>query len=263
MLDYHPQLAIPPETGFLIAPEIAEGRDPGRVAGRMTRFPVEAPVWPDFGIPADEFIAAADRLPVAGGARAALRLFYRLYAVRHGKPRGGDKTPLYVRHMPRVAATLPEARFIHLLRDGRDVALSWRKMWFAPSKDLRELVRLWASTVLNAHGEVPDGKYLEVRYEELVRAPQTVLKTICTFIELEFSPLMLSYHTQSAERLEEHGARLRPDGSPVVSQEQRRDQQRLTMSPPQPSRIGTWRTLMSQKEASECAAEFGSLLGEF
>ena len=153
----------------------------------------------DFGIPADEFIAAADRLPVDGGARAALRLFYRLYAERRGKPCAGDKTPLYVRHMPRVAATLPEARFIHLLRDGRDVALSWRKMWFAPSKDLRELVRLWASMVLNARSEAPDAKYLEVRYVRrwfAHRNPCSRRSALSS--NFEYSPLMLSYHYRKA-----------------------------------------------------------------
>jgi hypothetical protein len=55
---------------------------------------------------------------------SALRAFYRLYAERHGRARFGDKTPKYLTKMRRIAALLPEATFVHLVRDGRDVALS-------------------------------------------------------------------------------------------------------------------------------------------
>ena len=54
----------------------------------------------------------------------AVRAFYEAYAARAGKPRWGEKTPRYVLKMPLIQAALPEARFVHVIRDGRDVALS-------------------------------------------------------------------------------------------------------------------------------------------
>lgn len=70
-----------------------------------------------------------------------VRLFYRLYARRHGKARWGDKTLLYRLHLTEIEKILPEAHFIHSIRDGRDVALSLREVWFAPSQDISALVQ--------------------------------------------------------------------------------------------------------------------------
>ena len=79
--------------------------------------------WGDFNLDADELRArleALDRID----AGAAIRAFFELYAEREGKPRWGDKTPHYLRRMLQIQGGLPEARFIHMIRDGRDAALS-------------------------------------------------------------------------------------------------------------------------------------------
>ena len=68
-------------------------------------------------------------------ADAGLRAFYAPYAERFSKKIVGDKTPLYILHMSRIQRCLPEARFIHLIRDGRDVALSYRGLWFGPGNE--------------------------------------------------------------------------------------------------------------------------------
>lgn len=126
MLDAHPQLAIPPETGFLMNPlDAAVG--PEALAKQICQFPSAAPAWADYGLEAAIFRAAAAQLSPQAEVGDVLRLFYRLYAERFTKPRSGDKTPGYLGLMPLVAKVLPEAHFIHIIRDGRDVALSWRK----------------------------------------------------------------------------------------------------------------------------------------
>jgi hypothetical protein len=133
MLDAHPQFAIPPETGFL--PRAARLSPPlflrTRLFDLLTHFPRSAPNWADFHMDASEFQQALWQIrpfTVAEGVRA----FYRLYAQHHRKTRSGDKTPLYALEMPAIRRLLPEARFIHVIRDGRDVALSLRKTWFTP-----------------------------------------------------------------------------------------------------------------------------------
>ena len=63
---------------------------------------------------------------------SGLRAFYRGYAAARGKTRYGDKTPMHATDIDVLSRVLPEARFIHIIRDGRDVAASLRGLPFAP-----------------------------------------------------------------------------------------------------------------------------------
>ena len=262
MLDAHPQLAIPPETGFLMV-------DPGAAAGpeewarQICQFPKDAPAWDDYGLDAAVFTAASARLSPDAGAGEVLRLFYQLYADRFGKPRAGDKTPGYLGFMQRVAKTLPEAHFIHIIRDGRDVALSWRKTWFAPSQSTPYLVAEWASQINQARDAANGLNYLEIRYDQLLLNTADCLKRICKFIELPYTASLLEYHQRAASRLEEHGARFNKDGSVLVGREQRRQQQLLSHLQPDTSRLGAWRGQLSEEDQEACQQVAGALLAEF
>ena len=261
MLDAHPDLAIPPETGFLFAPAIAAERlNPLDYADAIMDFPPDAPAWRDFGLDRDCFVAAVVALAPKSGPGDVLRTFYALYAQRHGKTRSGDKTPMYLKRMLEFAAVIPEAHFIHIVRDGRDVALSWSKTWFAPSRVPSELVALWASAIRQARAAAPYVHYLEVRYEDLLLMPAAVIQRICHFIDLSYTPRMLSYFERSSERLEEHKERVRKDGSVVVSRADRLHQQWRTTQAPQTERIGVWRTEMSVQDVAACIAASKGLL---
>src|SRR5262249_44051088 len=157
---------------------------------------------------------------------AGLRAFYQIYAARFGKSRWGDKTPLYSRQMPEISGLLPEARFVHLIRDGRDVALSLKKVWFAPGQDMRTLAEYWSNLIQQTRAfgqQCPH--YLEIRYEQLVRHPADELQRICDFLEIEYDSRMQQYHELAANRLAEMKGRYTPDGSVFISQEQRHHQQ--------------------------------------
>ncbi|MBL8599774.1 MAG: sulfotransferase [Devosia sp.] len=263
MLDSHPELAIPPETGFLLSPQIlAAQHDHDLCARLITGFPDGAPAWNDYGIDASGFLDAARHLAPTAGLADVLRLFYATYAERHAKKRTGDKTPLYVTAMPTVASVLPEARFIHIVRDGRDVALSWSKTWFAPSRDLAVLVAQWSAMVREARREAPAAKYLEIRYEDLVRTPETVLRRVCAFIDLDYTDRMLDYPDRAAGRLAEHQARWASDGTLLVSQPDRFHQQWRTTRPPLEERIGVWRTEMSPADLASCNQAAAGLLDD-
>ena len=84
----------------------------------------------------------------------ALRAFYGLYADKHGKPRWGDKTPDYIRKMKKLQKTLPEARFIHVIRDGRDAGpLAERPDRSKRGKDPvppREMARRWRKRIVKS-----------------------------------------------------------------------------------------------------------------
>ena len=89
--------------------------------------------------------------------RDGVRTFYRLYSQAHGKVRAGDKTPGYVQHIGAIGELLPEARFIHIIRDGRGAMASLRTMWFAPSRDISDLARFWCNLVIAGRAAASEG----------------------------------------------------------------------------------------------------------
>src|SRR5262245_11393925 len=127
MLDAHPQMTIPPETHFV--PAVIEACRPAARPESAVEAMTSVRQWGDQGIDAAEMLDRMRALEPLDAA-AALRSFYALQAERQGKPRWGDKTPVYVESMDLIGEALPEARFIHLIRDGRDVALSRARRGF-------------------------------------------------------------------------------------------------------------------------------------
>ena len=199
--------------------------------------------------------------PEADGFRA----FYRLYAERSGKSRWGDKTPEYVLHISDIAETLPEAHFIHIIRDGRDVGLSLRQCWFAPGHHMKGLADHWQQGVIEGRRQGSGcPHYIEVRYETLVSRPSAVLGEICGFLGLPYVSQLERYHERSMDRLREHGDRRTRDGMLVVSREERLRQQQLVSRPPDPSRIEAWKETMTtdeRRDFEEVASELLRDLG--
>jgi len=258
MLDAHPALAIPPETHFLprIVQSCAESSDPRE--GFLWAITTHR-TWPDMGLD-----AAALRQSVAPmdpfDAAEATRRFYRLYAERLGKHRAGDKTPDYIRCMPLIQHLIPEARFIHLIRDGRDVALSINRLWFGP-ESIEEAATWWAALIRRARRDAESiDHYLEVRYEDLVREPERTLRQVCAFIALDFDACMLAYHTRSAKRLSEMRGEGVGQRGRAVPPAQRREVHALTQEPPRHDRIGRWRRQMTPLDRLQFERIAGGLL---
>lgn len=263
MLDSHSDLAIPPETGFL--PELAKIESTDKnwhetVLKCLTQTPRESPTWPDFQISVEEMRAALAKVP-SGNTREAARQFYRVYAQRFGKKRFGDKTPAYCRNMQAIEQLLPEAAFIHLIRDGRDVACSLRPLWFSPSKDWKELAQRWCDDVNQARQAGASCKrYLEIHYETLLESPESTLRKICAHLELDFEPATLSYFERAPQRLQEHQGRTREGREEWLSQQQRHSQQWRTTQPLDRTRVGAWKEAMSQDEHTQFCQVAGGLL---
>ena len=263
MLDAHPELAIPPETGFLALGSKLTGRGESlrkKFFDAITNYPPDAPGWQDFQIAKEIFWAKLVELEpftVADGYRA----FYQLYAARFAKPRWGDKTPMYCMHMEKIAATLPEAHFIHLIRDGRDVALSLRQTWFSPGQEIETQAAYWRRCVTTAQRQGERCRnYLEVRYEDLILKTQETLEQICEFLNLTYDDCMLRYYERTPERLQEHEARFKLDGSVLIDKAQRLNQQQLTTEPPDRARIFAWKSVMSADERARFEKVAGSVL---
>ena len=265
MLDAQPALAIPPETGFLaLADKFEITGDALRTEffQAITSFPPGTPAWNDFGIHPEQFrqqLLAIEPFSVPEGYRA----FYRMYAARFKKSRWGDKTPVHCMHIATIMSALPEVHFIHIIRDGRDVAMSLRNQWFSPGDSIEVLSGYWRDCVTTARRQAAlCPHYIEVHYEDLIRDPETVLRKICGLIGLEYYSAMLNYHANASARLAEHGDRMTADGQLFRSREQRLRAQLLTMQPPRTDRIQAWKQSMPRDEQERFERISGELLHE-
>jgi hypothetical protein len=190
MLEAHPQLAIPAQTGFLqgalgalFGNEERQRRDFG------TTLSVTAH-WSAFGIEQAAFMRELEAI-APFRVDEAIRCFYRLYAARFGKSRWGDQTPSYGKHMRVIEQVLPEACFIHIVRDGRDVAASLCDRQCNPGADMATLARQWRRDICATRSQsLGVRQYLELRYEYLVLDTETCLKDICDFVAIDYEPAM-------------------------------------------------------------------------
>lgn len=103
----------------------------------------------------------------------------------------GEKTPNHCEWIPELATMIPEARFVHIMRDPRDSALSQREAFGRPA--LQAAVR-WKRD-LEMHRDclrlMPRSRYMAVRYEDLVTDPGAVIKSLADFLGLEYRDEML------------------------------------------------------------------------
>jgi Sulfotransferase family len=267
MLDAHPELAVPPETHFLNPFIQASGRfrfNPRLGAKAIVED--ERRRWGDFGLEASDLIERFEAIEPYNTSDA-LRAFYLLYADKHGKSRWGDKTPDYIRKMKKIQKTLPEARFIHVIRDGRDAGLSQNSRIVKRGKEPvppREMARRWRKRIVKSRIDANEvDRYIEVRYEDLVADTESVLRRVCEHVELDYDPVMLRYHERAEERLQEMaGALPAKKGRPEREAGERVQAHALTTKPPDPERLQVWKREMTDAENAEFEEAAGYLLDE-
>ena len=165
--------------------------------------------------------------------------------------------------MRAIQRVLPEARFVHVIRDGRDVALS---VLDRTVKDLTvaAVAGRWQEKVSKARRDAPRLKhYLEIRYEDLILDPEATLREVCEFAEIDYDEAMLDYHERAGERLEEMKRELPAEGGKTeLSVERRMATHAKTREPPDPNRVARWRTQMSAEDRAEFEETAGELLAE-
>jgi hypothetical protein len=122
---------------------------------------------------------------------AVLDAVFRHFAAVHGKQRWCEKTPQHVQHLVSLAAQFPAARFVHVIRDGRDCAASFNRRW---QRQPELTVYRWKKVVNMGREQgrrLGARRYLEVRYEDLTAAPEASLRRICDFLGLPFHAAVL------------------------------------------------------------------------
>jgi hypothetical protein len=117
--------------------------------------------------------------------------FFRYFAEKKGKERWCEKTPMNAHHIAALGKVFPKAKFIHIIRDARSCAASCRRRFFTTP----QMAALrWKQTLRTARrqGEGVPGRYLEIRYEDLVGEPERWMREICGFLDVPFDVKVLS-----------------------------------------------------------------------
>ena len=202
MLDRSSELAIPYETFFV--PQLAHrhGKRP-RLDDFLDDLGRLRTLY-DWGITPDD---VRPRLREGMTTSEAITAIFETYAERQGKTRWGDKTPLYMQQLPLLERLFPDAVWIHLVRDGRDAALSFLelpegfsgKTWAQP-RTAAQFAARWRTEILAARklGRHAGERYLELRYEDLVAEPERELRGVCEHASLTWEAGMLD-HTRISD----------------------------------------------------------------
>lgn len=122
---------------------------------------------------------------------AILDAVFSHFAKRQSKRRWCEKTPQHVQHLRALSRRFPGARFVHVIRDGRDCAVSFHRRW---RRQPELTVFRWKKVLAMGREqgrELGPGRYLEVRYEDLTAVPEASLRRICGFLGLPFDPAVL------------------------------------------------------------------------
>jgi hypothetical protein len=205
LLDEHPSIVCGPETSALLPVKLSAAE-----------------------------LAAACELPEAevsamlrgsGSQGAFVAALFDRVARRRGKRRWAEKTPLNVRHLDWIFRHFPNARFIHVIRDGRDVVCSLRGhpsrrfvdgAWVSvpQRRSVSSCIGQWLELTGRGMGWRGDPRYMEVRYEDLVGAPEATMRRVMDFVGEPFEESWL------AARLEAQatdGAAPRPNAAGVIT----------------------------------------------
>jgi hypothetical protein len=195
ILDRSVELAIPPESMFLadFAPLRRRGGldDPAAARRFLER------VWSHPKVRLWQLPSGPPELPPgldhAQAYRFCVESPFRAFAAAEGKPRWGDKTPWYVHHVEELLAVWPQARFVVLVRDGRDVALSVGRMPWGPN-NAWAAARWWARgsrAGAEARERHPE-QVMQMRYEDLAADPGPLARRIADFCGLSYEDEMLA-----------------------------------------------------------------------
>lgn len=191
------------------------------------------------------------RTPLPKNYAEIMSRFHEVFMHLQGKDVWGDKNTGTLVEMDDLNFLFPTAKFVHLVRDGRDCALSHTgavyKYGYA---NILRVAQEWRDQVglCGRMGRMlPSWRFMEVRYEDLIRSPKEVLLRICEFLGLEYSDQMLRYH----ENVEKHIPSEKQSLWPLINR------------PPDVSNVDRWKTHMSLVDRAIFERTAGELLAVY
>jgi hypothetical protein len=210
VVDAHPQIAVTPELHW-VTHYFRDRKKFLSPVGRVTPELVESMIENTKRVSQLEFTPDEFRGLLPGGEPAPYVTFlngiFELYRKHSGKPLVGNKTPAYVRRLPLFHQFWPKAKFVHIIRDGRDVCLSVLNWYHADrtagrystwAEDPVSTTALWweRKVRLGQQGgeSLPPDLYYEISYESLVHRPAEECAKLCAFLGVPYEEKMLRFH---------------------------------------------------------------------
>lgn len=203
MLNSHPHICVPPECGFvqwLYAKNIKSVD--AFVAALSQCKKIET--W-NLDM---EALTRHLRALQPGSYADMCESVYRFYAADKDLKIWGDKNNYYIHHIDILEAVFPSTKYVHLVRDGRDVACSYKNVMkmrvnsiYAPrlDTDLDKIAKEWTRNVLTVQSHLDraaDDRHITLRYEDLVRDPAGTLRSLCAFLRVDYRKEMLNYYSE-------------------------------------------------------------------
>jgi hypothetical protein len=195
LLDSHSQILALPETPWLLGTYGGDASLRGLLNGLEEG---------RYGLVRN--VAGMAREDVRRAGQGFLASLFQPVLAQRGKSMVAFKTPADIRHLDFVTAFLPGARYIHITRDGRDVAMSQLAKKGKFFHDLREYRRLsyanvfrrWVEWEQKVRATLCRGglKVIHLRYEDLIADPERELRRITDFLGVPFERSMLDYASQ-------------------------------------------------------------------
>jgi Sulfotransferase family len=255
MLNQNPVLYIPSESGFLNKlrqQDLLYGdftqpyqrwffiRDlqTNKATSKTFSFPI-------FKLTVEEAEAALSLAAPTDYPGAASALF-TASACKQGKKQWGDKTPRNVFEISWLAKAFPHAKFVHIIRDGRDVAASVIKAGWV--NNFIQAARYWQERVeagMSVGSALSEERYYELRYEKLVTFPEETLKLLCHWLEIEYVPQMLKQHKNATDYISRDYTLHKMVTQPVDS-----------------SRANAWKETLSRDQIADFESVAGKLLSK-
>jgi len=174
-----------------------------------------------------------------------------------------DKNNYYINHLNELLKIWPDAYFIHLVRDGRDVASSYielmdkdiKNLKYKPklSKNIANIASEWANNVLSIEDfllTIDKDKRITIKFEDLILSTIDTLNDLCEKFKIEFDDAMMNYYSQTAPK--------------YLEPKETSHWKKKTTSPPLTSRVGRYHEDLSPSDlkifssiADEALSKFG------
>lgn len=251
MVSSHPDIVVPPESGFMqwwhtkyknwsVSDNNSKDTVQGFIDDLKSSTKIET--WK---LDYDQLSnLIAENKPDSYASLCAL--VYNSYAKQIGKSnitRWGDKNNYYINHLEQLLSIYPQAQFLFIVRDGRDVACSYRAIKdlktdsvYKPKLpfDIGKIAEEWRGNhlrILAFVGKLKEDQHHFLRYEDLVSSPKETLQKVAEFIDVPYSDEMLSYHSENERKGMEPAETL--------------DWKKKTLQPPDASQNGKYKEILS------------------